>query len=180
MDGLVEYSIPVQGLGNGVHRFQFEVDEAFFRHFPVSPVEAGTVSVALDFDKRPDMYVLEFEFEGTVKAECDRCLAEIDLPVAGRERLLVKFSQEAEPEEADVIYISPEAQRLNVAKYIYEYIVLAMPMIKVYDCENDENRVCNEEMLEYLDGGAPQTDEAAPDEINPVWEELKKLSKGKQ
>ncbi len=180
MDGLVEYSIPVQGLENGVHRFQFAVGEAFFRYFTASPVEAGAISVTLDFDKRPGMYVLEFEFEGTVKAECDRCLVEIDLPVSGRERLLVKFSYESQPEEADVIYISPEAQRLNVAKYIYEFIVLAMPITKVYDCENDEDRACNEEMLDYLDGGASQTGEAAPDEINPLWEELKKLSKGKQ
>jgi len=179
MEGLVEYSIPIHGLGNGLHRFQFEIDESFFRHFSESPVEAGAVSVTLDFDKRPDMYVMEFEFEGSLKAECDRCLAEIDLPVSGRERLLVKFSYEAEAEEAEVIYISPEAQQLNVARYIYEFIVLALPLIKVYDCENDENRVCNEEMLDYLEGHDPQND-LTDDEVNPVWEELKKLSKGKQ
>ena len=179
MDGLVEYSIPVQGLGNGVHRFEFAIDGEFFRHFEESPIDAGAIAVRLDFDKRPDMYVMEFDFEGTIKAECDRCLAEIDLPISGKQHLLVKFSYETEAEEADVIYISPEAQRLHVARYIYEFIVLAVPMIKVYDCERDENPVCNEEMLAYLEGGSSPAG-PAEEEVNPVWEELKKLSKGKQ
>jgi uncharacterized protein len=92
----------------------------------------------------------------------------------GDQTLMVKYSMEEEPEEAEVIYISPETQVLNVAKYIYEFICLAMPLIKVYDCENDENRVCNEEMLRYLNQ-EPEAEEEA-ESGNPIWDELKKLN----
>ena len=111
-------------------------------------------------------------FSGTVKADCDRCLAKIDLPLSDQQRLLVKFSVEQELEEAEVVYIHPETQQLNVSKYIYEFICLAMPMIKVYDCEEEENRPCNEEMLGYLDH-----EEEEKTDSNPIWDELKKLNK---
>ena len=176
MDSLVEFSIPVSGLGNGLHQFQFRIDSQFFSCFEESPIEDGDINVLLDFDKRPDMYVLQFDFEGTVKTDCDRCLASIGLPVSGSEQLLVKFSLDEEDEEADVIYISPETKKFNVSRFIYEFIILAMPMIKVYHCETETPRPCNPEMLEYLSSGQEKEDPENKED-NPIWEELKKLTR---
>ncbi len=172
MDALVQYSIPVKGLRNGTHEFNFYIDHTFFACFENTPVNDGNVEVKMIFDKRPGLFVLEFDLAGTVKTECDRCLAEIDLPIAGQQRLLVKFSEEKESEEADVIFVAPDLQQLNVAKYIYEYIVLAMPMIKVYNCREQDPPVCNEEMLRYLEQEGEEQDEATH---NPLWDELKKF-----
>lgn len=172
MNGLVEYTIPVKGLGNGMHQFSFQIDSSFFQHFEKAPIQDGKIDLSVIFDKRSDMYILQFEFQGTVKTECDRCLEQIDLPVSGNQRLLVKFSEEPEKEEAEVIYISPETQQLNVAHYAYEYICLSLPLIKTYDCEKDKNRVCNEEMLGYLEQEEDIIDNT---ESNPIWDELKKL-----
>lgn len=177
MKALIPFSIPVSGLRDGQHRFDFEIDSSFFAAFDESPIEQGQLKVHLDFDKRPGMFVLEFTIEGTVETPCDRCLEKIQLPVTGEHRLLVKFSNEERPDEAEVIYVSPELEKLNVARYVYEFIVLSMPMIKVYDCENDENAVCNEEMLSYLDEEAASGSETIA-EANPIWDELrKKLNK---
>lgn len=180
MDLLVSYSIPVRGLRAGTHEFAFRINREFFQAFEHSPVADGSIELTLRLDKRPDMYLLEFDFAGTLKTECDRCLASIDLPVRACERLIVKFSELEEVEEADVVYIHPEAQQLNVAKYIYEYVILAMPFVKVYDCENDPHRVCNEDMLRYLqheNGNSSTLPAAEPEETNwnPFWEELRKL-----
>ena len=100
------------------------------------------------------------------------------LEIPDSQRLLVKFSLEEQPEEAEVIYINPEAPQLNVAKYIYEYICLAIPLFKVYDCENDDPRPCNEEALRFLSNGGHTEEEAEKEEEepNPIWAELKKLS----
>jgi uncharacterized protein len=171
MDPLIPYSIPVKGLRNGTYHFDFQVDSTFFGQFEGSPVTDGNIRLELVFDKRSDLYVLQFDFKGTVKATCDRCLATIDLPVADQQQLLVKLSPEIVAEEADVIFISPELQQLNVARYAYEYIILAMPMSTVYDCENDPNANCNEEMLRYLSYEEPEE----PETGNPLWEALKNL-----
>lgn len=183
MDPLITYSIPVKGLHNGIHQFEFQIGRFFFENFENSPIAESDILVKLEFDKHPDMYVLQFDLEGTVRTQCDRCAADINLPVADSQRLLVKFSEEEEAEEAEVIFIRPDAQQLNVARYIYEYICLAMPLIRVYDCENDDPRPCNMEALRYLSNGQEAEEAAAGEEEkeeeeapNPIWDELKKLS----
>jgi uncharacterized metal-binding protein YceD (DUF177 family) len=136
-------------------------------------VNDGDIELELEVDKRPGLYDLAFAFRGTLATECDRCLADIDLPVSGEQRLLVKLAEEERNEEADVIYIHPEDPFLNVARFIYEFIVLAIPMIKVYDCEDEEPKRCNERMLGYLEA---QSEDDKTEESNPLWDELKKLN----
>ena len=121
-------------------------------------------------NKQSVMYVLQYEFEGTVNTDCDRCLAPIALPIEGAERLLVKFSLEETSEEAEVIFIHPETPQLDVSKYVYEFICLAIPMIKTYDCEAEKKKPCDEKMLGYLES---QQEEEQQD--NPIWDALKKL-----
>lgn len=172
MDPLVSFVIPIRGLFPGQHDYIFDIDAFFFKQFESSPIQDGEVKVELSLDKQPDMYELWFQFEGTVKADCDRCLAPINLPIEGRERLLVKFSLEETFEDAEVIYINPETPKLSVAKYIYEFICLSLPIIKTYDCRAEKVRPCDEEMLSHLE----QPSEEEP-ENNPIWDELKKLKK---
>ena len=169
MESLNHFSIPILGLKDGVHPFKFLIDKDFFIHFEDSPIEEGNFEVNLSFDKRPDMIVLDFAFEGTVRTDCDRCLANINLPVTDEQQLIVKYGL-VEKEDADVLYLVRDTSELNVAKYIYEYICLAMPMIKVYDCENENPSVCNDEVTQYLDR---ETDK--PDSDNPIWDQLKNL-----
>lgn len=170
MDALKQFSIPIKGIQNGVHQFDFQLDTAFFEAFEDSIIKEGFFDVKLEVDKRPDMFVLVFSFEGTVKTACDRCLEIIDLPVEGSEQLLVKLA-ETPSEEAEIVYITPTLTSLNVAKYIYEFINLSLPLIKVYDCENDTPRPCNDNMLDYLE---PDDNE---EKSNPIWDALKDLNK---
>lgn len=169
----MQYRLPLKGMGEGVHHFTFRVKWDFFSQFADSPVDDGNIELELEVDKRPGLYDLAFAFRGTIATECDRCLADIDLPVSGEQRLLVKLAEEERNEEADVVYIHPEDPFLNVARFIYEFIVLAIPMIKVYNCEKEEARRCNERMLGFLEA---QSAEEKTEGTNPLWDELKKLN----
>jgi uncharacterized metal-binding protein YceD (DUF177 family) len=174
LNALVPYSIPVKGLSNGVHLFDFQIDNSFFELFEGSPISEGNFEVRISFDKRPDLYVLLFEFAGHIKSDCDRCLESIQLPVAGKEQLLVKITELELEEEADVIYLSSFVHELNVAKYIYEYICLAIPMHRVYDCEKDEKAPCNVDILKYINGATDTTiDPGTEERENPFWTALK-------
>lgn len=170
MNPLVPFVIPIRGLFPGLHDYTFEIDASFFEQFENAPVQDGNVEMRLELNKQSDMYVLQFEFEGTVNTDCDRCLAPIALPIEGAERLLVKFSLEETSEEAEVIFIHPETPQLDVSKYVYEFICLAIPMIKTYDCEAEQKKPCDEKMLGYLES---QQEEEQQD--NPIWDALKKL-----
>ncbi len=172
MDTLKEFSIPIKGLKTGIHHFNFTLDKHFFDAFEDSIIKDGNFQVQLEFDKRPDLFVLVFQFKGAVKTACDRCLETIDLPVENSQQLLVKFSDEPK-DDSEVVYITTTLTAFNVAKYIYEYINLALPLIKVYDCENDNPRPCNDKMLDYLD----PSEQEDGNNSNPIWDELKKLGK---
>lgn len=174
MKSLNHFSIPIQGLKDGMHQFDFQVDKAFFANFENSQIEDGNFDVKLYFDKRPDMYVMTFSFEGNMQTDCDRCLVDIKLPLKGDNQLMVKFA-ETQSEEAEIIYIPRGLNELNVAKYVYEFITLAIPILKVYDCENDESPPCNEEMLDYLNNNQQKQEDE--DTSNPIWDTLKNLDK---
>lgn len=165
MDALAHFAIPVSGLHDGLHEYDFDIDGSFFQSFPESPIKDGNVAVHFIFDKSPDMYSLAFQLEGTVKTACDRCLEEFDLPIEADEMLLVKFD-EKEWEDADIIYILRETPRLNVARYIYEYINLAVPIAKSHD---DADEDCDPEMLKFL----KQEEEDEPNAPSSVWDALK-------
>lgn len=179
MDPLMNYSIPLRGLHEGIHQFDFQIDRAFFDAFEKAPIGESDIQLRLEMEKRPGLLTFAFNFEGIVKAECDRCLAPIRLPVEGAQYLIAKTSEtvagevEQDEEDPDVIFIHPELPKLNLAPFVYEYICLALPMIKVYDCDADTPRPCNDEILDRL-GAAENLAEEEP-ATNPVWDELKKL-----
>ena len=174
METLNQFTIPLEGLQDGMHQFDFQIDKVFFDHFEKSPIQEGNFDLTLFFDKRPDLLVLTFDFKGSFATNCDRCLEAINLPVKGAHQLIIKYA-ETPNDEAEVIYIEQGAQQLNVAKYAYEFICLSIPMIKIYDCEADENPPCNEIILDQL----YRQEEAEEQEKteNPVWDALKDLKK---
>lgn len=170
MDAFVAYSLPIQGLKTGVHSFNFDVDNAFFARFEGSPVEEGKVHFVLQLDRRPDMMLLDFELKGFVKAECDRCTATIDLPIEDERQLIVKFGDAEGVSEDEVVFIERDAPEFNVAPYLYEFVVLALPITNTYDCSNDPVPPCNFEVLKHL------TPEENNGDAPSVWDSLKDLN----
>ncbi|MFT4972718.1 MAG: hypothetical protein ACI9JY_001924 [Saprospiraceae bacterium] len=170
MDALPQFFIPFSGLGDGVHEFDFQVDTTFFAAFEASPIKTGEIKNHLIFDKRSDMMVLTFENKGTVLTTCDRCLEEFSLPIDDAQSLIFKFSDEVS-NDPDVVNLEKGTKTLNVAEYIYEFIILAIPMIKTHDSADED---CDEEMLNYLD---PIEDEETKDEPeSQIWGALKKFN----
>lgn len=171
---LAEYILPVKGLKIGMHHYNFDVDSDFFKHFEDSPITEGSFEVSLDFEKRHDMFDLRFRISGRASAACDRCLGTIQLPVKGEFELVVKLSEEEIEEDIDIAFISPETSTLSVATWVYEYIVLSMPMRNVYDCESEAVRPCDMEMMERLEGivlkHAPKDTDSSE---NPMWSKLR-------
>ena len=146
MKPLVPFNLPISGLRDGMHEFRFQVDQAFFGCFEGSVIQQGSLTVDLTLDKRPSLMVLHFRIEGTVQVECDRCLALFDLPIRDEQDLLVKYD-EAPREEGEVIYIDKGTPSLSVAKFVYEFIHLAVPMNKTHERAGAQ---CDPEMLKYI------------------------------
>lgn len=173
MNELIGYVIPIKGLKDGIHKFDYAIGAGFFKAFENPPVEEANLLFTLTLEKKHDLIVLLFDFEGTVATICDRCLADIHLPISGHERLLLKYSEETVSNDPEVIFVHPESPHVDVSGLVYEFICLALPLVKVYDCQSDPEPPCNQETLRYLqtEDGSPEN---TPDE-NPIWEALKKV-----
>ena len=118
MDALKEFSIPFQGLKNGIHQFEYQIDSSFFSNFEDSALTNAQFDIYLELEREVNMLVLHFKFTGTMVTECDRCLENINMPMEGAQQLMVKFSEEEKEEEDDFVYIHPKANELNITTYI--------------------------------------------------------------
>ena len=171
MDAFSAYSIPIQGLKVGVHRFSFPLDKEFFQLFEDAPIKEANLEYQVVLDKRHDMLLFEFEMEGRISSLCDRCTAQIWLPIETSKDLVVKYGEQEGEAEDEVVFIHRESPKFNLAPYLYEFSILALPITNVYDCESEAEPPCNKEVLKLLE----KSDQK--DEQGSVWDALKDLNK---
>lgn len=110
---------------------------------------------------------VRIRIEGTVKAQCDRCLGEVEFPIEGEMNLFVKQNEREEGNDDDFIVLSPEDDFLDLSSYLYETYMLYYP-IRVVHPDGE----CDEEMQKVLDEYVTDEDNKP---IDPRWDELRKL-----
>ncbi len=173
--GKSEYLIQFGGLPVGLHEFEFDVNDKFFSKIENSEVQSGDIKVKAILTKQNHLLQMNFEFEGTVKVDCDRCLKGFDFPIEGEDKLIIKHGN---PEESndEILVIEEGDEQFDVSHYLYEYIILAIPARRV-PCELDaEEFVCDYETKDKLDSITSDSDETE-NKNNPMWEQLSKLKK---
>ena len=143
MDVTKQYAIAWKGLKNGTYRFDFKVDNALFEAYGSTDIKDGDLSVGVTLERGESMLSLQTVIRGTVTVACDRCLEDCRLPVAFDGTLLVRFSDEVADYDGEVMWMLPGEDRVELAQYIYESIVLSLPYQRVHP-EGE----CNPEMLE--------------------------------
>lgn len=175
--GKSQYIIRFGSLSVGLHEFEFDVNTKFFKTIENSEIEQADIQVKALLTKQNHLLQLHFTIAGTVGLECDRCIKYFNFPIEAEENLVIKHGN---PDEStDEILVIPEGQdEVDVAHYLYEYIVLAIPARRV-PCELDEDQFeCDYDMLEKLDSLEAQSDlQNEEDEApkNPMWEKLNKI-----
>lgn len=167
MGTLKGYQISLVGLANGLHSFTFSIGDDFFEHFENSSLKGNRFEVRIDMDKHQNMFILKFEIKGSIRTSCDRCMADIIMPLQGEHQLIVK-SAEGVSDDPDVEHIAPEAPIIEVGQMIYEFILISLPMVNVYDCEKESPRPCDEAALATLENSSKVADSG-------IWDALKNL-----
>lgn len=157
MESAKRYSIAYKGLKNGNHEFDFKVDDTFFEAMENIDIKGGDCNVHVTMNRAETMLELDFQIEGYVVCECDRCLEDCKIPVEYEGELLVKFSEEIREYDGEVMWISLADGEVSLAQYIYESIVLSLPYSRVH-----EEGECNPDMLARF---TTIEDEGAEEEI---------------
>ena len=142
MEQIRLYTIAYKGLKNGSYDFDFQVDDSLFEAYDRVEIKSGSCQAHVDLKRSETMLELAIDITGEVICECDRCLEDCPIEVDYAGELVVKFSDEIDDYDGDVMWISPSEDMLDLTQYIYESIVLSLPYRRVH-----EEGGCNPEML---------------------------------
>ena len=175
MNDLKEYLIPFVGLKTGKHQFDYQIDNTFFKNFDYDEYNAVSVKVDIVLEKKSTMLELDFKHKGTVNVPCDVSGEEFDLPIKGKLKLLVKFGDAFNDENEELLILPHGEFQVNVAQYIYESIILSVPLRRVHPGIKDGSLIDVIEKLESLSPKENKKEEQQNNDIDPRWENLKKL-----
>ncbi|MCK8523560.1 DUF177 domain-containing protein [Aquimarina sp. D1M17] len=175
MKQLKEYTIPFVGLKQELHQFEYQIDNTFFEHFEYDEFNASAVNVDLEFDKKSTMLELHFKATGTVNVNCDLTNEPFDLPIEDELFLVIKFGQEYNDENEELLILPHGEYEVNIQQYIYELIVLGVPSKRVHP--GVEDGTLQSDILEKLDELSPKEKSIEKDneETDPRWDKLKNL-----
>lgn len=106
--------------------FEYAIGDDFFDSID-GLIRRGTLSSKVECLSAGEIVKFRILSSGTVTVPCDRCLADLDVRIETDDELKVKLGDEYSDEGECVVV--PEAEgRIDLAQFIYEFIVLSMPM----------------------------------------------------
>ncbi len=176
MKALKAYTIQFVGLKEGEHTFKYDIDKSFFDHFEYEDFIGLNVTVDLKFIKKSTLLQLNFKARGSVNVNCDVTNEPYDEPISDDFELIVKFGDEYNDDNEEILVIPHGEYELNVAHYIYELIVLAVPNKRVHP--GVEDGTLKSEILDKLNELSLSNEEKKTEEkvdTDPRWDSLKKL-----
>ncbi len=175
MKPLKEFIIQFVGLKIGKHHFEHKIEQAFFDHFEYEEFNNVAIDIEVELEKKSTLLELHFKASGFVNVNCDLTNEPYDQTIENEFELVVKFGDEYNDEYIDILIIPHGTYEINIAQYIYELIVLAVPAKRVHP--GVEDGTLNSDILEKLEQLSPKLNEEKEEEedIDPRWNTLKKL-----
>lgn len=174
MKKLKDFDIPFVGLKQGKHQFDFKIKTAFFDAFEYDDFNDADIKVSLLLDKKSNMLELTFRSQGYVNVNCDVSNEAYDQELEGELHLVVKFGEEYNDENEEILIIPHGEHQINIAQYIYEMIVLSVPLKRIHP--GVEDGTLSTEILNKLEEFQPgEKKEHKDGETDPRWDQLKKL-----
>ncbi len=187
MKFLRAFDIEVIKFLEGKYEIDFEIGKEFFQHFEDNELlDEGRLTVRVLMDKGANLIEMNFLISGEVKLTCDRSLEEYFEPLEINERILFKYGEVEEEINEEVYMITRDTSKVNVAQFIYEFVLLGLPAKKIHPdhrTEFDEEDFEAEGTYAYIDGDNEEDSEEEPsadqdqkeENTDPRWELLKKL-----
>jgi len=180
-----EFLIPFVGLKLGKHHFEYQISKEFFENFDYDEFQNSDIKVNLVLEKGSNLLELNFKHKGTVNVPCDLTSEEFDLPIKGKMKLIVRFGDEFNNDNEELLILPHGEFEIDVAQYIYEMIALSVPLKRVHPGVKDgtlqTEALTKLNELKVKDSSdseqAKQIKEESKQEedIDPRWDKLKKL-----
>lgn len=175
MKPLKEFTIQFVGLKVGKHHFDYQIDKKFFEYFEFEDFNDTNIKAEVVLDKKETLLEFVFNISGTINVNCDLSNERFDKEIHGVFELVVKFGQEFNDDNEDILIIPHGEYEINIAQYFYELIVLSVPSKLIHP--GVENGTLQSEILRKLEELSPKSleEKENTEGQDPRWNTLKKL-----
>ena len=123
------FVVKLSSLAPGTNEFEWSTSPEFFEYFGNNEILTSDVSVSVEVCNHGLTVDVSCDIEGSVTVSCDRCLADLEMPIE-------TFFDETYTAEGD---------ELDLRQDIYDYICTALPLQRVHP-EGE----CDETTIQYL------------------------------
>lgn len=169
-----QYIIPFKGLKEGQQRFEFDLDHRFFEENNALEIPSGIMKADVLIAKKNSFLELDIRLSGEVELQCDRCLEFFNFPISYSGKLYVKFKEEIEEPDDEIMFLHPNSDILDLHQYFFDCIGLNVPIQKFHPPDKKGTPTCKKEVLNLLDS---YSHSKKTEEIDPRWSKLNELLK---
>jgi len=144
MSKFEQYNLVLKDIVGDKSTFEYVLDDEFFKKIDSPEVQKGLLNAKVTVQKTISTFDLSFELEGNIIIPCDRCLDSMDQPIRHKEKIQVKLGDKFS-EEDEIVIVPAHEGAINIAWFLYEFIVLNIPIKHVHG-----PGVCNKTMVTKL------------------------------
>ncbi len=169
------FFIPFSGLKLGKHEFEYAIDNTFFESFGYEEFNASSINLKAVLNKMNTMMELDIIASGSVNVNCDLTSEPYNQEIETDLQLVIKFGEEFNDEDDEILILPHGEYQVNIAQYVYEMLVLAVPQKRIHPGVLDGT--LKSEVLDKLEELQPKPEETKEnkEDTDPRWDGLKKL-----
>ncbi len=150
-----EYEIAWQGLKPGPHTYVYDIDNRFMleKGFEDESLQNWKAQITLGFDKHENFFMLHFDIDGTVTTPCDRCGDDFDMKLWDEFNLIIKLTNDETAvieDDDDVVFIPWSETVIDISGWLYEFLLLSVPLQHVHPDGANGVSGCNPDALRLL------------------------------
>lgn len=172
MRGLEHFSLQLKSLKNGTHHYQYQLDRSFFDLMKSQTIRDANYQIDIDLERENKNIDITIEANGHIKTVCDRCTADILLPVTFTAKVYAQISDNPSEADLETYYFEEKETTLDLAPIVYNEVSLHLPLVNIYDCDDEDPLPCDIETLDRLDITEDNDDSDEPENPSP-WDALK-------
>tara|TARA_B100000470_G_scaffold117760_1_gene90878 strand:- start:854 stop:1378 length:525 start_codon:yes stop_codon:yes gene_type:complete len=165
-----DFNIEFSGLKLGHHNFDFDISETFFNDYNYCDFSHADINIDVALIKKTTIMEFNIVVRGNVRIKCDLTNEPYDQPIENNIDLVVKFGNEFNNEDDEILIIPHGEHKINLAQYIYELIILSVPAKRIHPGVIDGS--LKSEILNILEDLKPKENKKT---VDPRWEKLKEI-----
>ena len=163
-----DYDLLFSGLKEGEHKYNYKIGDTFLKNFGFNELSQVNIKVNSIFIKKNTLMELHLSGKGSYILTCDISNELFPYHVDSQLNLIIKFGEKYNDDDDQYVIIPHNSYKFNIAKSIYEMIVLSIPQKRIHPKVLDGS--LNSKTLKILNKLSPGSKKT---ELDPRWNKLK-------